>query len=210
MKLGKYDPILLDFDGLLVDTEPLHFEAYRLMLKSFGYELPWTMTEYCTIAHTSSEFLKKMIQDSFPDLKSYNWEELYAAKKRAYLELIQNETIKLMPGAALFLQAIAHQPHAVVTHSPLEQIETIRSKIPELQSIPFWFTRKDYKNPKPAPDGYLHALKILKGDNPIGFEDSMRGFQSLQAANIPAVLVRPEYYPPVNTPSYKTLLDLLP
>lgn len=205
MELGKYDLFLLDFDGLLVDTEPLHFQAYRLMLKSFGYDLPWSMTDYCQVAHISSEFLQKTLQSLFPSLQSHDWQVLYAEKKRLYLDLISNHELRLMPGAANFLKSIAGKNHAVVTHSPREQIDRIRSKLPEVSSIPHWFTREDYQNPKPAPDGYLHALQTLGGDHPIGFEDSLRGYQSLKAAQIPAVLVRPDYYPETEIHSYPTL-----
>ncbi len=208
MELGKYDLILLDFDGLLVDTEQLHFEAYRLMLNSFDLILPWSISEYCQIAHTSSDHLKKTIQSTFPSLQSSDWNELYALKKQFYLKLIQEKPLNLMPGADQFLKTITHIPHAVVTHSPLEQITAIRSKIPNLQSIPHWFTREDYQNPKPAPDGYLHALKTLGGQNPIGFEDSIRGYQSLLAANIPAVLIRPDYYPPTDLRSHLSFWNI--
>ena len=39
--ISNYDLFLFDLDGLLVDTEKLHFEAYKRLCSRFGYELAW-------------------------------------------------------------------------------------------------------------------------------------------------------------------------
>jgi beta-phosphoglucomutase-like phosphatase (HAD superfamily) len=92
--------------------------------------------------------------------------------------------VTTLPGVDSLLKTL--QSHrcsiAVVTHSKQEHVLAIRHHAPLLNMIPTWITREDYLNPKPAPDGYLHALKTLQSRRAIGFEDSKRGFMSLLAA----------------------------
>ena len=39
--MRPYDAILFDFDGVLVDSEPVHFECWREVLAPFGIRLEW-------------------------------------------------------------------------------------------------------------------------------------------------------------------------
>ncbi|MCP5492584.1 MAG: HAD family phosphatase [Chlamydiales bacterium] len=201
MKLNDFDLFLFDFDGLLVDTEHLHYQAYKATLEGHGHLLPWSLTDYFTIAQVSSEHLRTTILKTFPSLNAIGWDQIYSEKKANYLKLLKDNKTQFMPGALSLLEFLHKNniPSAVVTHSPLIQVKTIRSQLPQLTLIPHWFTREDYENPKPAPDGYLKALSVLNSQKPIGFEDSIRGLESLQAAKIPAVLVRPPIYPPYET-----------
>ena len=37
----RYQAILFDFDGVLVDSEPVHFECWQEILKTFDIHLDW-------------------------------------------------------------------------------------------------------------------------------------------------------------------------
>ena len=76
---------------------------------------------------------------------------------------------------------------------PFEADRNRREAIPVLKTVPLWLTRENYQNPKPAPDGYLKAIEMLegKGGRTIGFEDSLKGLQSLHAAGVDGVLICP-------------------
>jgi len=108
-----------------------------------------------------------------------------------------------MSGAQAVLEMIHEEnvPHCVVTNSTRKQIEKIQEKIAPLKTIPLWITREDYQNPKPAPDGYLEAVKRLGCENGLGFEDSMRGVESLKGANIKPLLICSSDHPQMETVS---------
>lgn len=200
--IEQFDLFLFDFDGLLVNTEELHFKAYQEMCRRYGFDLSWTINQFFEAAHFDSAGLKTAIYTRFPDLlkKEPRWEVLYAEKKKIYEELLQKGTLTLMPGVEDVLKKLAFQnkKRCVVTNSARVQIELIKMQINVLNTIPHWFTREDYKLAKPAPDGYLTALAELKteGDRVIGFEDSSRGFQSLKEAGVAnRVLICPLDHP---------------
>lgn len=196
--LDLFDLFLFDFDGLLVNTEHLHFQAYINVLAQEGYTLTWSFANYCEVAHLTAEALKNKLYQEFPDLDP-DWQRLYALKKTMYIELLYSGKVELMPGVASLLAALqqAGKQRCVVTHSPLPQIQAIRSQHPILQTIPHWITREDYAMPKPAPDGYLKAIALYgkAGDRIIGFEDSLRGLRSLQQTPATAVLICPSRHP---------------
>jgi HAD superfamily hydrolase (TIGR01509 family) len=187
--------VLLDFDGLLVNTENLHFQAYQRVCRNRGFILNWDFSTFCSIAHRSSTGLKEKMYHDLPLLYSLepSWEVLYQEKKAEYIKLLQQGAIDLMPGAEQFLAFLEQKniKRAVVTNSPKEQIDLIKAKIPPLETIPLWITREDYKNPKPAPDGYLQALSQLlePGDKVLGFEDTLRGYLALEAAGVEGIVV---------------------
>lgn len=203
--IENFDLFLFDFDGLLVNTETLHYQAYQKMCAAQGVKLEWSFKKYCEIAHFSSTGLKENLLKEYPKLKEsgMSWDGLYQEKKSAYLEtyneMLTKGGVALMPGVERLLEALsqAKKRRCVVTHSPLEQIEKIRAGRPELSSIPLWLTREDYSNPKPAPDGYLLAIQKLgkEGDRIVGFEDSFKGYQSLCGAPCKPVIISDIYQP---------------
>ncbi len=194
-----YSPIFFDFDGLLVNTEHLHFQAYQNMLEGHGVQFPWDFPSFAAVAHKSSEGLQKMITAHAPTLvQTHSWNTLYNEKKKEYAKLLETGSLDLMPGAQTVLEMVqmAEIPHAVVTNSTRKQTDTIREKIPILNKIPYWITREDYENPKPSPDAYLKAIEILgKSEKMLGFEDALRGIRALQGAAITPVLVCPTDHP---------------
>ncbi len=200
--IDRFDLFLFDFDGLLVNTEELHFEAYREMCRRRGCTLPWDMHEYLEIAHLDGVGIRKGIYALFPELvrQEPRWEALYAEKKKIYEELLEKRGPSLLPGVQPVLERLAelNKKRCVVTNSAFVQTEMIKAQLPILKTIPRWFTRESYALAKPAPDGYVAALAELKAeeDRVIGFEDSVRGMQALEEAHVSTpVLICPSTHP---------------
>ncbi len=222
MWFENYELILFDFDGLLVDTEGLHFLAYQKMCSQRGYTLKWNFDQFCKIAHLSSSGLKEAIYKEFPSLlrETPSWDTLYREKKQAYEDLLLQGNLSLMPGVFALLEELQKKniSRAVVTNSARIQIERIQEQLPILKSIPVWITREDYALAKPAPDGYLCALKHfnVRPERVIGFEDSFRGLKALYAADIKGVLICHPDHPQLgdckefNAPFFSSFLEIPP
>lgn len=193
--IKDYQLFLFDFDGILVNTEKLHYLAYKKMCSDRGFSLKWDMKTYIRHAMYSADGIKEGIYKEFPDLFRYEpcWDLLYGEKKQAYAELIRSDGTELMPGVEDLLRDldIAGIKRCVVTHSSAEQIALIRAHHPILDSIPIWITREDYNQPKPSPECYLQAISRLaeKNDRIIGFEDSPRGLKALLGTIAEGVLI---------------------
>lgn len=192
--LEAIDLFLFDLDGLLVDTEMLHWKAYRSMCEIFGCRLDWEYSAYLQLAGGSSDGIQRRLHQELPQLFSgRTWEELYAVKKQKFLELLASSAIPLMPGVQECLPRLARlqKPMVVVTHSPKAVVERVRTAHSVFSSITHWISREMYDAPKPAPDGYIAAClgQRVPPERAVGFEDSVRGVDSLLAAGVYPVLV---------------------
>lgn len=203
LNIESYNLFLFDFDGLLVDTEKLHYQAYGRALKRFGCDFSWSFQEYASRSLTSSDGIKRDLLAAFPQL--VDWNALYQEKARCYVEILHESPVELMPGAADLLKRV-HQlgkTSCVVTHSTSAYTQLIREKRPELANITHWITREDYSNPKPAPDCYQIAIDKYSDKGPvIGFEDSPKGLRALLSCQVTSVLVNAHDLP--ETPSLTT------
>ena len=218
--IHRFQLFLFDFDGLLVDTERLHYRAYKRMLATRGYELNWSFSRYCAAAHLEATALRDQIYTEFPSLQALepHWEVLYAEKRKAFMQLLEEEPVDLMAGAIELLNRLeaAGIDRCVVTHSPLPLIERVRRHQPVLNSIPVWITREDYSKPKPDPECYRKAIHHFSAENlaVIGFEDSFRGLQALLGTAALPILVCPADAPFLDHPlpkqvlSYRSLVEL--
>lgn len=207
--IHHYQLFLFDFDGLLVNTEEIHYMAYQRMCAQRGVKLDWGFENYCKIAHYSSEGLREKLFALYPELAAQgaSWEQLYAEKKAAIVSLLNEGAVQLMPGVEKLLLALqeAGISRCVVTHSPIELIDAVRRKHAIFDSIPVWITREQYTKPKPDSECYLEAIRKLASpaDHVIGFEDTPRGITALLGTRAKPVLICETNYPEI--PEYESL-----
>lgn len=210
--IDLFDFFLFDFDGLLVDTEKLHYLAYQKMAQEHDLHLDWSFDKFLQIAHsTDDKAIQNQLYQSLPTLKQFPWAGLYQKKKELYLKILTSSSVDLMPGVKTLLKQLKDQGKktCVVTNSLKEQIDLILAKKQgqneSLNMINYWVARKDYARPKPFADGYLKALELYgaKGDlekkeRVIGFEDSLKGLAALEKTKALPVLLCSRFHPQMN------------
>lgn len=192
--LKKYDLLCFDFDGLLVNTEELHFHAYREMLVKRNCVLCWDFATYCSYAHADRFSLRDAVCTLFPKLWDIPWESLRAEKQIFYEQMIRQGGVFLMPGVQTLLRQlqISSCKYCVVTNSPNDHLEILKEQIPLLQTIPVWIGRNEYVHPKPHPDPYLSALRHfpdIPKKRAVAFEDSLKGAEAALAAGIDLIFI---------------------
>lgn len=198
--MHEFQLFLFDFDGLLVNTEEIHFLAYQRMCEKYGFKLDWSFERYCRAAHYRAEGLREQIYHAIPDLHKAepNWEVLYAYKKQQILSLLEAGAIQLMPGVHELLSALdkAQIKRCVVTHSSTDLVDILRRQHAILNSIPHWITREHYTHPKPHPEGYQIAIQKLADPHEkiIGFEDTPRGIEALMKTRAEPILISQTMY----------------
>jgi HAD superfamily hydrolase (TIGR01509 family) len=196
--IHDFQLFLFDFDGLLVNTEPLHYQAYVNMLAERGYSLKLSFTHFLELAHLNATAWREALYMEIPDLEP-NWNILYQEKKEAFTHLLMTGKVELMAGAENLLLALqeAKIRRCVVTNSGFDHIQFIRARLAALQTIENWITREDYERAKPSPECYLKAIQLYgkAGDRIIGFEDSIRGYKALCGTAAFPVLICPKHYP---------------
>jgi HAD superfamily hydrolase (TIGR01509 family) len=196
--ISNYQLYLFDLDGLLVNTEFIHYQAYIDMLKKRGFELNWSFLKFCDIAHVDDISLMDAIYSFFPLLldQESNFNILKKEKNEIFLDLLIYSKVDLMPGVDKLLEELDRKniKRCVVTNSSFQMCSIIKSKQKLLKNIPYWITREDYLNPKPSPECYNKAITLFakEGDKIIGFEDSLRGLKALIQTKASSVLINPK------------------
>src|SRR5271157_2023122 len=82
--MPKFEAILFDFDGVLLDSEPVHCACWAEVLSPFGVTLRWEYYREHGVGVDDREMLRTLAARLDPPR---NWEELWAvypAKKRLF------------------------------------------------------------------------------------------------------------------------------
>ncbi len=183
------DCVLFDLDGLLVDSEPLQFRAYRYAFDQFGIHLSmddwirWHSTESSTARWVESQDLDLDVA------------QLREVKKRYYDTLIVVE-LKLKPGARELVRDCAQSLQlAVVSASRRESIEACIDKFDLGRHFTCYISGSEVARSKPFPDPYLAALQALQttANRAVAVEDSSTGFRSASAAGLTCI-VCPDHF----------------
>ena len=197
--LDKFELVCLDFDGLLVDTEPIHYLAYKKMLSNRGIDLNLDFLSYSMYAHdVTGKSLGNYVLEKNQSIK--DWDQLRIEKQAIYTEIITNSQIKLMEGVDEFFKYLKKRKilMCVVTNSMVGDTNIIRKQLPILNQIPIWLTKDMYARGKPYPDGYLCALKHfqnIRSEKVVGLDDTLKGISAMQLANIFPILVCSKDHP---------------
>jgi len=199
---SSYDLFCFDFDGLLVDTEPLHYESYLQALEKYGERPRLSFIDYQAAAHKSRADLERLLYTAMPTLKSKgpSFDRIREEKQKIYEKHLKTSPISLMEGAEELITLLHQQKKklAIVTNSDRDHLNLIVAKIPILKSITCVITCEDTPNRKPAPDGYLLAMRNfpkIPSSRVAGFEDTYKGLLALKAAKISPFLVCSHQHP---------------
>ena len=185
------DAILFDFDGVLADTEPLHWACWAEVLKPLGVTLSWEFYRDHCIGIDDRDMLKMIAALSDPPV---DWQVLWAEYPRKK-ELFRARAINAPPFDTA-LDGLLGRLHrnlklAVVSSSSRTEIEPLliagglRAHLDALvgaEDVP----REKHK---PAPDPYLLAAALTGARHPLVLEDSAAGMSSARAAGFELIAV---------------------
>ena len=186
--MGRYEAILFDFDGVLADTEPVHFACWAEILKPFGIQLGWpTYQKYCVGLHEEKmvEFFSGLRD---PPLRVDDVWALYPRKSQLFLERMV--TAPPFPESTVtVLKSLFNYKLAVVTSSGRCEIEPVLEAGGIRSCFEAAVYGEDVKRHKPAPDPYLLAAKRLGITSALVVEDSEAGVESGRAAGFEVVRI---------------------
>lgn len=152
--------IFFDFNGVIIDDEPLQMTAYQELLAEQGIEL--TENDYYgSLGMDDETFVRAAFERGQKTLADDLLASLLADKVVLHRKLIEDE-LPLFPGIVTFLKAASrHYSLAVVSMATLEEIAYVLDRA-RLRSLFSMIASADDVNAcKPAPDCYLIALEKL-------------------------------------------------
>lgn len=155
--------VIFDFDGVIIDSEPLILELTRMMAAREGWAL--TKDEYYRdyLALDDRGIVDHLFRSHGREAETSHREELLQWKSAAYREAIR-DGLPAMPGAAEFVQRCwsAGYPLAIASGSLREEVEYLLEKLGLRDHFSVLATAEDAERSKPDPEVYLEALARLR------------------------------------------------
>lgn len=177
--------VFFDMDGVLVNTEPLHYEIWKQVFAEQGIQMDYEHYKGC-IGSNSNRLCELILQGYGKDFRG-NEEILkrFAELKNAH---IKAHGLPEIAGARTTVAELRRRGYrlAVVSSSPREYIEYIVEKLGVSDCFEALLSGDKIAHPKPAPDIYLSAAEALevKPEECAVVEDSENGSRAAKAAGM--------------------------
>jgi len=187
--------IIFDFDGVLADTEPLHFTVFRRVLQEEG--LPLSEHDYYQkyVGFDDKGCFHAILSEHGRPVPSETIQQLVERKAALMLGHITTTRV-VYPGVVEFVKNVAGRYRlAIVSGALRHEIELILKTAGMQDNFEHITAAEDVQDGKPAPEGYLHALRSLSRHAPLlaseclVIEDTLFGIQAAHAAGMRCLAV---------------------
>ena len=184
----KYEAFLFDLDGVLINSEEYRLETYRAMfLDLFQLKIEFNRDEF--IGRSEKENIKSLLQQYNLEIKT----DYLVEKRKQLLNDVARNLAKLNPSIvnSIILAKMLNIKIAICTNSTKDYLDIILERLPEEATIDLKLTAEDIEKPKPDPEIYNKAAKILdiRPHKCLVFEDSISGIKAAQKANMDYIRV---------------------
>ncbi len=194
--------VIFDFDGVITDSEILHFRAFNAVLTKHGFEL--TRQEYYGdyLGLSDVDCFKTLIGEGRLHIQESQIQGLVQQKTKVFEQLARTEG-RIIKGVREFLQMLSQNrvPTAICSGALRAEIELILDGAKLRRYFDVVVSAEEVKRGKPDPQGFVLALKKLnhRRTQPIApehcvvIEDSHWGLKAARAANMRTVAVTNTY-----------------
>jgi len=194
--------VIFDFDGVLVNSEPLHFQAFRDVLAL--EEIALSEEEYYgeLIGFDDKGAFRHVFEKRNLELKPKVYLALMARKSHAMMELIYRQQFSPLPGAEEFVRTLWRRcPLAICSGALREEIEAMLEGVKLRDCFPIITAAEDVAVGKPDPSGYLQTMKLIgeKNDRKLEpkdcliVEDAPAVIKSVRKVGFPVLAVATSY-----------------
>jgi HAD superfamily hydrolase (TIGR01509 family) len=189
--------IIFDFDGVIADTEPLHFAGFRQTLAEIGISL--TESDYYANYLGYDDrgcFIAALTANQHPTDPSA-LAQLMQRKAHVYLESVKDHLV-IFPGVREFVREAAAYPLAIASGALRHEIEVILEEAGLRKEFLHITSAENVTRGKPDPQPFLQALNALNRQCPepaitaescLVIEDSIPGIRSAKTAGMKVLAV---------------------
>lgn len=203
--------ILMDFNGVIINDEPLHCQAYREILQKENINITEEDYYRCTGMDDFS-FVRRQFKNAGKTIDDEKVKELTDQKTVEWRKLVEKE-IPIFENVENFIKKCdKHFAMGIVSMARREEIEHILMRTALADSFSVIISTEDVESHKPDPECYfkgfqkLDAMRVKAGHYPLVhreclvIEDTPQGIQAAKNAGMKVLAV-------TNTFDEKTLRD---
>jgi beta-phosphoglucomutase len=196
--------VLFDFDGVIVNSEPLHFLAMHDVVKEHGIEL--TESEYFDelIGFDDRGAVRRLFELRERELDAKTSLAILGRKSRVMMNLIEGQKVRALPGVEELVRGLwRNYPLAICSGAMRDEIEAMLLGVALRDCFEVIVSAEDVSVGKPDPSGYVLAAgqlsertkAKLRPEDCLVVEDAPTVIRSVKAAGFPTLAVASSYGP---------------
>lgn len=197
--------VIFDFDGVIVDTEPLHYQAFQKILQPLGLGYGWDDYVQTYMGFDDRDAFREVHQRAARPLTTARLEELVRQKADVFQEVIRTG-VTPYPGVTTLIAKLYtdRTPLAICSGALLSDIKPILEQLGIAHCFAQIVSADDVSHSKPDPTSYHIAAERLSalfpailssGGQIIAIEDTPAGISSAQGAGLNVIAVSNSYPP---------------
>ncbi|MFZ4855328.1 MAG: HAD family hydrolase [Desulfuromonadaceae bacterium] len=199
---NRVEAVIFDFDGVIVDTEPLHHAAFQRTLEPLGLHFTWQEYVETYIGFDDRDAFRHAFSAKDKLLSQDTLHQLINNKASVFTEVIRSG-VSAYPGVVELIHLLhTHKiPLAICSGALRSDIEPILSMLNIADYFKVIVTADDVAASKPDPECYELAFqKLLSAHNnsfsratTIAIEDTPTGISSAKSAGLKVCAVTNSY-----------------
>lgn len=194
--------VIFDFDGIIVDTEPIHFQAFQRVLQplQLGYSWEEYLEKY--IGFDDRDAFREAFTSAGKLLDDGMLSDLISRKAEVF-ESIVRQGVKPYPGVIELIKSLSGSlPLALCSGALQRDILPILEQFGLQDSFDVLVTADDVQSSKPDPESYILTLQRLVESYPsslilpqgcIAIEDTPAGITSASGAGLNVLAITNSY-----------------
>ncbi len=196
------DALIFDFDGVIVDSEPIHMMGFQKILETVGITLTQEGYYQKYLGFDDHDCFETILQEHGQAADEKQIAEL-AAQKTIIVKKALRESISALPGSVELINSLAKTqiPLAICSGALREEIKIAAEAVGVLDRFKTIVSAEDVARGKPDPQGYVLAMdqlsQICEIDiypaKCIAIEDSPMGIKSAKGARMKVLSVTNSY-----------------
>lgn len=179
--------VIFDLDGVIIDSEPLHFLSDKTLLEKLEIKVPENYLD--TFIGVTNPVMWKEIINEFNIQKDL--QEILNLQLSLKLKLLKKSTLAAIEGIPQLLNELYIQdiPVGIASSSSSIFIKEVINKLHVRKYISLWVSAENVEKSKPEPDVFIKAAELL-GISPeqcIVIEDSKNGVIAAKKAGMKCI-----------------------
>ncbi len=196
----KIRAVIFDFDGVLADSERLHYRLYQEILSPLGAGFTWEEYQTRWMALHDQGCIQAVLEDRGLPAPAGRVRELSGRKFGLFEESLATGRVDLFPGVAKFVEELSRSyPLAVCSGAVGAEIRQVLRANGIEKHFRAIVAAEDTARHKPDPEPYRRSLEMLSGapaaprSHPLEaaeclvFEDTPDGIRSAKGAGMRCV-----------------------
>ena len=186
--------LVWDFDGVIVDSEPMHYRAFAQVARQLDAQFSWEEYLDRYIGYDDRDVFRILLTEAGKADQGSDDIPTLCAKKAEIFDEIVAQGIEPMPGAVELIDSAGRQmPLAISSGATQRDVDLILGRLELLDRFDTIVTADDVARSKPDPQGYTLAVSGLAQRRPeleltpgncLAIEDTAAGIQSARDAGL--------------------------